>query len=379
MGKLSEFITANYDDLSGKSQRHVDNTRPHLVPDSYIKENWDALTERAQAWVQENKPDLLNKWSLYEGGVEVSGGREVSGSSDDALAEAEMGVDSSNYPSINKTRCVEVEVRNLVTGERLSSYVECHPPEPECQDSKEHEWKSPHDVVGGLESNPGVRSSSDGGVAGKECCAGCGVYKMTDSRVEFMGTDHTFEEIAYAKRDDESMAFVLRTKLEKWLGTVNGVDQELAAQAAQRVLGVKTHDGLDNVNPNTDCKIPDNPDHADEMIDEINEHFKQLRDPTSDESMVFVLGQKVGEWWDTEVMGDELIADVLKIANQAAEDVLGVSIARSFNAINHTSGCVIPTAEHTTDQIVDEIRVRFKHLIDLKISEAQGDDNSPGM
>jgi len=56
--------------------------------------------------------------------------------------------------------------------------VTVEPPEPPCTAS-EHNWQSPHSVLGGLESNPGEHSHG-GSVIYTEVCRHCGWYKTTD-------------------------------------------------------------------------------------------------------------------------------------------------------------------------------------------------------
>lgn len=52
--------------------------------------------------------------------------------------------------------------------------------EPECTDGGEHDWDSPHEIVGGLKENPGVFGNG-GGVIVNECCMVCGCKRTTDT------------------------------------------------------------------------------------------------------------------------------------------------------------------------------------------------------
>lgn len=54
------------------------------------------------------------------------------------------------------------------------------PPEPDCPDHDEHDWQSPHAIVGGIAENPGVHGSG-GGVVISECCMHCGCRRTTDT------------------------------------------------------------------------------------------------------------------------------------------------------------------------------------------------------
>ena len=60
-----------------------------------------------------------------------------------------------------------------------SDLVEIEPIEPDCP-SGEHDWQAPHDVVGGIESNPGVWGHG-AGVVIREVCVRCGCGRTTDT------------------------------------------------------------------------------------------------------------------------------------------------------------------------------------------------------
>jgi hypothetical protein len=61
--------------------------------------------------------------------------------------------------------------------ERLTVAVD--PEAPACSSSEGHHWARPHEIVGGLEENPGVRGHG-GGVITTECCVRCGCARVTD-------------------------------------------------------------------------------------------------------------------------------------------------------------------------------------------------------
>lgn len=64
-------------------------------------------------------------------------------------------------------------------GERTYT-IAIEPGEPECIDGHDHDWKSPHDIVGGIESNPGVWGHA-GGVLITEVCMHCGCGHHIDT------------------------------------------------------------------------------------------------------------------------------------------------------------------------------------------------------
>lgn len=58
--------------------------------------------------------------------------------------------------------------------------VEIEATVPDCEDGKEHDWQSPHELVGGIEENPGVWGHGGGAII-EECCMNCGCRKLTDT------------------------------------------------------------------------------------------------------------------------------------------------------------------------------------------------------
>lgn len=53
------------------------------------------------------------------------------------------------------------------------------PPEPDCTED-EHDWQSPHEIVGGVEENPGVQGHG-GGIIATEVCMHCGCKRTSDT------------------------------------------------------------------------------------------------------------------------------------------------------------------------------------------------------
>lgn len=79
------------------------------------------------------------------------------------------------------------------------------PPAPECNDH-EHDWQSPHELLGGIEDNPGVWANG-GGVLIKEVCAHCGRYKITDTWANH-GSLQGFTSVCYEDADEDSLDWV---------------------------------------------------------------------------------------------------------------------------------------------------------------------------
>lgn len=72
-----------------------------------------------------------------------------------------------------------------------------HQPEPRCASGYEHDWESPHWLVGGLESNPGVWGHG-GGIVINEACLRCGCRRRTDTWAQRRDTgEQGLTEVTY--------------------------------------------------------------------------------------------------------------------------------------------------------------------------------------
>ena len=65
-------------------------------------------------------------------------------------------------------------------GEEREAAVTIDPEEPECPEGDEHDWQRPHELVGGLEENPGVWGHG-GGITSIDVCMRCGLRKLVDT------------------------------------------------------------------------------------------------------------------------------------------------------------------------------------------------------
>jgi hypothetical protein len=79
--------------------------------------------------------------------------------------------------------------------------------EPKCSAS-EHYWVSPHELLGGLEENPGVFGHG-GGVIMKFVCLHCGTYSTTDTWAQDSQTgEQGLESVSYEPADERSREWV---------------------------------------------------------------------------------------------------------------------------------------------------------------------------
>ncbi|HXI78815.1 MAG TPA: hypothetical protein VNH21_16885 [Steroidobacteraceae bacterium] len=80
--------------------------------------------------------------------------------------------------------------------------------EPDCTAGKEHDWRTPHSVVGGVRENPGVEGHG-GGVIIRDVCSHCGMYRITDTWAQDPQTgEQGLEETTYEDADDASLAWI---------------------------------------------------------------------------------------------------------------------------------------------------------------------------
>ena len=112
---------------------------------------------------------------------------------------AEKFVSGGDYEPGDETYWVSVEVEGEIVK------IPIYPQEPECQDEEWHDWQSPHDILGGLEENPGVWGHG-GGVTITEVCAHCGAYRITDTWAQDpVDGEQGLRSVEYRVADDVSL------------------------------------------------------------------------------------------------------------------------------------------------------------------------------
>lgn len=95
-------------------------------------------------------------------------------------------------------RLVEDEDGEEEVEERWHAQAEFDPTEPDCPEGDEHDWQAPHELVGGCEENPGVRSHG-GGVIIEEVCICCGATRTTDTWAQDSNGRQGLESVKYGK------------------------------------------------------------------------------------------------------------------------------------------------------------------------------------
>lgn len=139
------------------------------------------------------------------------GNAEIEISADSAQDAAQEYVDGGSWGTDDETQYIDVYVQEIdaageEVGDRECITITIDPTEPDCDDGCDHDWQSPHDVLGGLQENPGVWGHG-GGVIIREVCAHCGVYRITDTWANH-GAQQGFKSIRYEDADDASLAWV---------------------------------------------------------------------------------------------------------------------------------------------------------------------------
>lgn len=178
---------------------------------STITAQWDDLSAAAQEHIRATRPHLFRKWILSEDGYEFAS--VEADSLDEAIEDARETVDTSCYDTRSGYVYTTIYVVNAVTRESGSFSLVVAPPEPACADGHEHQWMSPHSVLGGDEANPGVWGHG-GGVYIREVCCHCGRYRLTDTWAQRMDTgEQGLRETTYEVADDASLAWIERRAL----------------------------------------------------------------------------------------------------------------------------------------------------------------------
>jgi hypothetical protein len=153
------------------------------------------------------------------------GNAEVRIEATSAREAAQQYVDDGDWGVIEETSWIKVYVEEVhgededgdeILGEREEHRIRIEPEEPECTDDipDEHDWQSPIEVVGGIESNPGVWGHG-GGVIIHEVCATCGAYRDTDTWAQDPqdGTQG-LRSLTYRDADEASRAWLRQRAYE---------------------------------------------------------------------------------------------------------------------------------------------------------------------
>jgi len=169
--------------------------------------------------------------------------------------------------------------------------VTLQPEEPDCE-REDHDWKSPHSVLGGMEESPGVQGHG-GGVVISEVCAHCGIYRVTDTWAQDSCGRQGLTSVSYKDADADSLA---------WLDAREQREQrEQIVDACEAIAGDPANDHL--------------PRYLDARGDDL-EHVREGEwqivhigtDETTDtdfDALVQLLGAKLGTRWSIDWQRDD--------------------------------------------------------------------------
>jgi hypothetical protein len=144
---------------------------------------------------------------------EDSGASEII-EADDLESAVEAAKEWASEGSYDERVMVSVYVQGIDddgedTDEYESAEVEAGPePEaPECADGEEHEWESPHEIVGGLKENPGVWSKGGTTMTFHSVCCHCGAHKHETSYGSQRNPGQV-DTVTYEKADEATLEWV---------------------------------------------------------------------------------------------------------------------------------------------------------------------------
>jgi hypothetical protein len=128
----------------------------------------------------------------------------------EALEQAEENWQNGSWDGkcLISVRVAELDDDGEETGEVEWVDVECgdDPTPPDCSD-EEHDWCSPYEVVGGLDSNPGVWSRGGTTLVIKRVCRNCGCYKI-ETHYGSQRNPGQCDTVEYQDADEDSLEWV---------------------------------------------------------------------------------------------------------------------------------------------------------------------------
>lgn len=181
---------------------------------SYSRASLDLEGETAFEPQNNQLPDIDGDWESYETRFRVwdDGNSEII-EAEDMDAAKEKAEEMWQNGSWDGKCLIDVYIQEIDwdgndVGDREEIEVECgeDPEEPECVED-EHEWESPHEVVGGLSENPGVWSLGGTTIRTVEVCKHCGWHKK-ETNYGAQRNPQQCDTIEYMEPDESSLAWV---------------------------------------------------------------------------------------------------------------------------------------------------------------------------
>ena len=154
------------------------------------------------------------KWICTDGNADI----EIA--ADTAEEAAQKYVDGGDWEAETSTWWIDVlctptdDDGEPIEDEAETVTITVDPDEPDCS-APDHDWCSPIEVVGGIDSNPGVWGHG-GGVKITEVCRHCGGYRITDTWAQRQDTgEQGLESVEYREADNYSLEWVSSQREEE--------------------------------------------------------------------------------------------------------------------------------------------------------------------
>ena len=165
---------------------------------------------------QNNKLPGCDEWETY-GGFEANDDGNTESIDAETMEEAvEQAIEVWQDGSWDGKCLIEVRVVQYGWGDEIedTAYVEVEcgedPESPDCVDGEEHDWCSPHEVVGGIKENPGVWSEGGTTLVFRTVCANCGCVKI-ETNYGSQRNPGQCDAVEYDTHDQEALAWVGKT------------------------------------------------------------------------------------------------------------------------------------------------------------------------
>lgn len=149
------------------------------------------------------------RWYADDGNAEVECGDDADSAREQYVQDGDWGEDSAtSWVTVYSYRKGVAADGSIEDVDRESDDVAIDPTEPDCHDGEDHDWQTPHEIVGGIEENPGCWGHG-GGVYIHHVCLKCGCRMTTDSWAQnpsngVQGLDSVeYEEDYYEDRLEE--------------------------------------------------------------------------------------------------------------------------------------------------------------------------------
>ena len=202
------------------------------------------------------------KWICTDGNADIEIEAET------AEEAAQEYVDGGDWETTGETWWIDIRCTPLDdAGEEIEDDAETitiavEQEEPECQEA-DHDWCSPLEVVGGIESNPGVWGHG-GGVKITEVCRHCGAYRITDTWAQRQDTgEQGFRSTEYRDADSDSLEWIESQRVYRlWFRGQSIYDQKRFTGRDAKEVAERYGFSVADLEPGCDIEIYDDDDEV---------------------------------------------------------------------------------------------------------------------